>query len=66
MKIIKGSYEVIDGKLSFTCTTQGSTFQEVKEALILLREEVNRQLINETMCPFHQTTGIISQEKIKK
>jgi hypothetical protein len=52
-KVIKGEFEVIDGKLSFTCHTQNVEFDEVFNAIILLRDECNRQIDNQTKCPFH-------------
>jgi hypothetical protein len=52
-KIIRGEFEIVEGKLSFTCHTQNVSFEEVLNGIILLRDELNRQIDNQTKCPFH-------------
>lgn len=52
-KYVKGTFEVIDGKLSLTFE-DNAKFDEVKQATILLRDELNRLLDNEHKCPFHR------------
>lgn len=52
-KILKGQFEVVDGKLSFTCSTQNVSFDEVLCGLTLLRDELQRQIDNQQKCPFH-------------
>lgn len=52
-KLIKGEFEVVEGKLSFTCHTDNVTFDQVLNALILMRDELNRQIDNQHKCPFH-------------
>jgi hypothetical protein len=64
-EIIEGTYKVTDGKLSFTCKTQGVTFDQVRSALTLLKEEIERQLAMQANCPYHNVPGIISSKKIR-
>lgn len=52
-KYIRGTFEVVDGELSFTCSTNNVSFSEVKQGLTKLRDEMNRQLDNQKECPFH-------------
>lgn len=51
--MIKGTFEVVDGKLNFVCTTNGVSYEEVQEAITKLRDECQRQLDNGIQCPFH-------------
>lgn len=53
-KFIKGSFEVVDGVLSFRCSTQGATFEEVEHAITKLRDECQRQLDAKKQCPFYK------------
>lgn len=57
-KVIKGTFEVINGELSFNCTNTNASFDEVKVALIKLRDECQRQLDNESKCPFNPSNKI--------
>ena len=54
-KIIKGEFSIDfeTDSFNFTCNTQNVTFAEVEQALIRLRNEVQRQLDNKEKCPFH-------------
>lgn len=52
-KVIRGTFEVMDGVLSFVCTTKGASFGEVETALTKLRDECQRQLDNKEKCPYH-------------
>lgn len=51
-KFIRGTFFMEDGELSFTCSTKGATFDEVKEALTKLRDECQRQLNEQHKCPY--------------
>jgi len=51
-KFIRGAFEVVDGVLSFNCSTKGVTFEEVEAAITKLRDECQRQLDNNHKCPF--------------
>jgi len=52
-KVLRGSFEVVDGKLSFNCTTTNIPFNEVLFGLTKLRDELNRQIDNQQNCPYH-------------
>lgn len=63
---IKGVFEVIDGKLSFTCSTQNVSFEQVLEGIVLLRDEMQRQIDNQTKCPFHPVNNAGIDGRFKK
>ncbi len=52
MKTIKAEFEYKDGKLNFNCTTKNVDFNELKIAFIAIKEEIDRQILNEQKCPF--------------
>lgn len=52
-KYINGYFEIIDGELNFTCSTQNVSFEDVSDGLTKLRDELNRQIENQEQCPFH-------------
>lgn len=53
-KFIKGEFSIDfeSDRLNFTCSTNNVSFKEVENALIRLRDEVQRQLDNKKKCPF--------------
>lgn len=51
-KYIRGTFEVVDGELSFTCSTKGVSFEEVEKAITKLRDECQRQLNEKSKCPY--------------
>lgn len=53
-KIIQGEFSIDfeTNGLNFTCHTQNVTFTEVENALIKLRDELERQIKNKNKCPF--------------
>lgn len=53
-KVIKGTFEIVDGELSFVCTTQGASFEEVLDAITKLRDECQRQIDAQKACPFYR------------
>lgn len=57
-EFIRGTFEIVNGELNFVCSTKGVSFEEVKQALTKLRDECQRQLDNETKCPFHNINSI--------
>lgn len=63
---IKGVFEVVDGKLSFTCCTQNVTFEQVLAGITLLRDECQRQISNQTKCPFHPVNNAGIDGRFKK
>lgn len=54
-KMISGEFSIDfeTGGLNFNCHTQNVEFGEVRDALIRLRDEIDRQIINQQQCPFH-------------
>lgn len=52
--IIKGEFTFENGELSFHCHTQNVEFKEVLKAITALRDECQRQINNQTKCPFHK------------
>lgn len=57
MPIFEGTFSVTDGKLDFVCKTEGISFIDVKDGLIKLRDEINRQLSEQQKCPFYTPDG---------
>lgn len=55
-KNFNGEFEVVDGKLSFTCHTTNIPYEEVLEGIIKLRDELNRQIADQTSCPHYKET----------
>lgn len=53
-RILKGEFSYENGKLSFQCHTQNVEFAEVLEAITAFRDECQRQIDNQTKCPFHK------------
>lgn len=53
--MIQGEFSIDfeTGGLNFRCSTQNVEFHEVRDALIRLRDEMDRQIINEKKCPFY-------------
>ncbi len=51
--IIKGHFEFKNGKLDFNCTNENATFSEVRQALLKIKSEIDRQLENEKKCPYY-------------
>lgn len=52
--IFKGTFEVVDGKLDFVCLTKDVPYETVKSGLIKMKEEIERQLANEQLCPYYR------------
>lgn len=52
-KFIRGTFEVVEGVLSFNCSTKGVSFEEVETAIKKLRDECQRQLDNKNKCPHY-------------
>jgi len=59
-KILHGEFDYADGKLSFTCTTQNVSFDEVLAAITAMRDECQRQIDNQNLCPHHVTAPVKS------
>jgi len=53
-KNLSGEFEVIDGKLSFTCHTSNIPYSEVLQGITLLSDELNRQINQQTNCPHYE------------
>lgn len=52
-RIFEGTFFITeDNKLNFHCKTKNVSFEDVKNGLIMLRNEVDRQLENEKQCPY--------------
>jgi len=49
-----GTFKVVDGELDFVCHTKGVSFEEVRVGITKLRDELNRQIENQSKCPFHK------------
>lgn len=62
-RILKGEFIFENGRLDFQCHTQNVEFSEVLRAITAMRDECQRQIDNQTKCPFHQNT--IENEKAK-
>lgn len=52
-KVISGTFTYVDGVLDFVTTNSNVSFEESREALIKLRDELNRMLDNQENCPVH-------------
>ena len=57
-RILKGEFTFENGKLSFTCSTQNVEFTEVLQAITAMRDECQRQINNQTLCPFHPNNAV--------
>lgn len=53
-KKASGSFSFENGKLDFNCHTENLEFREVLELITALRDECQRQIDNQTKCPFHK------------
>lgn len=52
-RMFQGTFEIEDGKLNFVCRTHGVSFEDVRAGLIILRDEINRQLAEQENCPHY-------------
>lgn len=52
-KLLKYEFEVIDGKLHCISHTQNVTFEEVHEALIMVKDHIDRHIAKRHECPFY-------------
>ena len=53
-RILKGTFTYEGGKLDFNCETQNVSFNEVLEAITAMRDECQRQINNQHLCPLHK------------
>lgn len=49
---VRGTFEYANGELSFQCSTQNVEFDYVKKAIEALKNECQRQIDNQSKCPF--------------
>lgn len=52
-KLLRYEFEMIDGKLHCQSHTQNVTFIEVFEALVEVKNHINRHIEKQNECPFH-------------
>lgn len=52
-KHTSGVFKYEDGKLDFTIENSNVTFEESREALLKVKEEIERLLGNQKQCPYH-------------
>lgn len=66
IEIIEGNFSIdfSTNGLNFECNTQNVEFFEVENALIRLRDEVQRQLDNKKLCPSYQEKGESTDEDL--
>lgn len=57
-KQIKYEFEVVDGKLTCMSHTRNVSFEEVHEALIMVKDHINRHIEKQQECPFHPSKSI--------
>lgn len=57
--LLRGSFAVKDGMVFFHIDTERRPFEEVKQAIELLRDELNRQLENGHKCPYYPHKDLI-------
>lgn len=53
-KIINGSFEYKNDKLTFLCNTKGTSFKHVLKVITAVRDECQRQIDNQKKCPYYE------------